>query len=85
MRPYQQEVQDFYKSRDVQFVVIIMIMTNLLCFVVKLEIPLEHFTEGQDIVFHVLEIFFAVAFTIELAINMYGSWFVLFWGHLADL
>lgn len=75
--PKQQEVADFYNRISIQVGVAGLIGANFLTNIVEKEVD----PKGVDYVeiFEALNLFYNIAFTIELAINIYGHWWCEFW------
>jgi len=67
-----------YNSDACQVVVACLIVANFLTNICEKQILPEEDSTGYY-VFEGLELFYNVAFTIELGINIYGHWFCLFW------
>lgn len=76
--PKQTEVRQLYEQKPVQLLVAGLIGANFLVSAIQNQILPD---EGSppDQVFGGFEFFFNVAFSIELLVNMYGSFFFPFW------
>jgi len=74
----QTEVKQFYDSQAVQIGVAFLIFLNFIVEAVAAQMLPEEDSK-EEFVFFMLEIFFNTSFTIELIINLYGSWFFKFW------
>ena len=76
--PYQTSVREVYTRKAVQYGVAALIFGN---FVMSAADKQLNAPPGSDVVllFGKLEIFFAVAFGVELVINMYAHFFSYFW------
>lgn len=75
--PHQEKFDKFYNSLYVQVLVAFLIGANFLANVIEKEIDPDG--DKHEDVFKALELVFNILFTIELAINMYGHWFWVFW------
>jgi hypothetical protein len=75
--PKQAEVESFYNGIQVQVFVAALIGANFLTNIVEKEID----PKGNiyDDIFEGFNLFYNVAFTIELAINIYAHWWCNFW------
>merc|ERR1719204_155261 len=76
--PHQAEFKARYDSSTVQIIVAFIIFLNFVVEAIKSQVLPEKGSPA-DTVFVVFEFFFNIVFLIELAWNMYGSWFWLFW------
>jgi len=74
---YQAQARRFYTRTDVELFVAALIAGSFLANVVQLTIDPSR--EDSEHVFWVLELTFNIAFTIELALNMYAFWCYEFW------
>lgn len=74
---YQHAAKAYYTSMPVQVGVAILICVNFVSNIIEKEIDPDgdKHTHG----FGILEYMFNIVFLIELLLNMYGHWFVLFW------
>ena len=78
--PYQQKVKNFYDHHTTQVVVAVLIFLNFIFSALDAQVlPQDGDDKPTKLAFTVIEMFFTVAFTIELIINMYGSFFSFFW------
>lgn len=75
--PYQLKAAEFYLHRNTEIVVALLICGNFLTNLVEGTIDPQK--DKYVKVFAVFEDFFNIAFAIELAINMYSTWFRHFW------
>lgn len=75
--PRQEEVANFYNSTGIQVFVACLIGANFLTNIIEKEIDPKG-TKHTD-VFGAFGILYNVAFTIELAINIYAHWWCEFW------
>ena len=78
--PGQAAVRHVYQLGVTQALVAVLIMTNFLCTIIEKEID----PYSPDLQFHsptwfLIDQVFTWCFVIELAVNMYGSWFAAFW------
>lgn len=74
---HQEAVGKFYNGISVQVTVACLIGTNFLTNMVEKQIDPAGNLYSE--VFAGLDIFYNVAFTLELAVNMYAHWFCYFW------
>lgn len=76
--PQQTAVRDWYQTDPIQIGVAVLIFANFIVSMSNVEVrPVAG--SGADWVYYGFEIFFNAAFTIELIVNMYGSFPLLFW------
>lgn len=75
--PGQQKVWAFYNSVHIQVFVACLIGANFLTNIVEKEIDPTG-VKYED-VFSVFELLYNIAFTIELAVNLYSHWWCEFW------
>jgi hypothetical protein len=73
----QAEVSKLYNGTKVQVFVAFLICTNFLCNMVEKEI--DPSATKHTGVFEALDLCYNIAFTIELAVNLYSHWFRAFW------
>lgn len=75
--PHQEKVAAFYNSVHIQVFVAFLIGANFLTNIVEKEIDPKgkHYSDT----FGAFGIFYNIAFTIELAINIYAHWWCEFW------
>jgi len=76
--PYQKEIKRFYLLRSIQIFVALVIFMNFLTSSIYAQILPEEGSQ-TDKIFLAFEWFYAYGFLVELLINMYGSFFCLFW------
>jgi len=76
--PYQKEVKWFYNLRSIQIFVALVIFMNFLTSAIYVEILPEEDSQTAR-TFLAFEYFYVYGFLIELIINMYGSFFWVFW------
>jgi len=74
---YQLQAGCFYKNIRVQISVAVLIAGNFVVNIIEKQID-PRGTKYTD-VFYVFELFFNIAFTFELLVNMYAFWFRKFW------
>mmetsp|Transcript_36500 Transcript_36500/g.83888 ORF Transcript_36500/g.83888 Transcript_36500/m.83888 type:complete len:521 (-) Transcript_36500:101-1663(-) len=74
---YQLHARAFYKNIRVQITVAALIAGNFSVNIIEKQID-PRGTKYTD-TFYVFELFFNIAFTIELLVNMYAFWFKRFW------
>lgn len=74
---YQEPAERLYQNDKVQYVVATLIMLNFLTNIIEKEI--DPYREFYPDAWGNFETFYNVVFTIELALNMYGTWFRAFW------
>lgn len=77
--PNQKKVYDFYMSTPAQVAVAVVIGLNFLTNIVEKQI--DPFGDDPDEIFGVFELIYNILFTIELGLNMYGSWWCHFWSN----
>lgn len=81
--PAQQQVATFYNGINVQVFVAFLISANFLTNIVEKEIDpkAETHADGSRVYgeFVIFELVYNIAFTIELAVNIYAHWFREFW------
>lgn len=76
--PKQKELRSFYERKPVQLLVAGLISANFVVSAVQNQIlPAKGST--ADAIFGVFEYAFNMAFSVELLVNMYGSFFFPFW------
>jgi len=75
---FQHPVFKFYHEPRVQYVVAGFILSNFVVECVQRQIDPDPNDKQYEVVWTVLEKIFSSVFLIELIINMYGSWFKLF-------
>jgi len=74
----QEWVRHKYESNFIQIAVAVLIFANFIVSAIeKVVLPQEG--SPEQFVFLIFEWFFGLIFTVELAWNMYGSWWSLFW------
>jgi Ca2+-binding EF-hand superfamily protein len=72
----QKQIQAFYTNSYFQSLIVFLILGNIACAIVELQIH----PEGQlAFIFYVLDVIFTLAFLIELLLNMAANWFRAFW------
>lgn len=76
--PHQLWVADKYANTLVQIFVAVLILVNFVVSALEAQLRPEEGT-GQAHVFKVFEWFFGIIFTMELVVNLYGTWFMPFW------
>jgi len=76
--PYQPKVKAFYETNPIQLGVAGLIFANFFVSAGEAQVVPDEGSEAE-FVFYVFEIIFNFFFTVELIINMYGSWFLHFW------
>lgn len=73
----QKAVYDFYMSTPAQVAVAVVIGLNFLTNIIEKQI--DPFGDVHDTAFGAIGLVYNILFTIELGLNMYGSWFRHFW------
>lgn len=76
--PLQFAVFRFYARGEIQILVAVLIFANFIVSATQAEVLPEHGSVG-DQVFFGFELFFNIAFTTELLVNMYANFFCAFW------
>lgn len=76
--PYQKWVKWFYDLRSIQIFVALVIFMNFVTSAVYVQLLPEK-NSPTDRTFVAFEYFYVYGFLLELVINMYGSFFFLFW------
>lgn len=76
--PYQTTVKWFYDLRSIQIFVALVIFMNFVTSAVYVQLLPEE-DSPTDRTFVAFEYFYVYGFLLELVINMYGSFFFLFW------
>jgi len=74
---YQDQVRAFYKDTRTEVAVAALIGGNFLTNLVQATIDPQN--EKHSDAFDGIDLFFTLAFTIELMVNMYGFWLIPFW------
>jgi len=77
MLPHQKGVYDFYMSTGAQVAVAVVIGLNFLTNIIEKQI--DPFGDKYKEVFEAIGLVYNILFTIELGLNMYGSWWCHFW------
>jgi len=73
---YKVKVYDFYHNPTVMYLVAAIILSNFVMECIQRQI--DPFAEKYPSVWRVSEVFFSSVFLLELLINMYGSWWRVF-------
>lgn len=74
---YQDQARAFYKDTRIEVCVAALIGGNFLTNVIQATIDPQNDTYAD--LFEGIDVFFTIAFTLELMVNMYGSWCCPFW------
>jgi len=77
MLPHQKGVYDFYMSTPAQVAVAVVIGLNFLTNIIEKQI--DPFGDKHIDLFEPIGLVYNIIFTIELGLNMYGSWWCTFW------
>ena len=76
---HARKISAFYHSRPAQFLVAFLLMANFGSNLIEAQFSPGEAEGSEKRVYDVIEVFFAVVFTIELAVNMISFWFKRFW------
>merc|ERR1719245_2793862 len=77
---YQSRVKAFYDTKSIQLFVAGLILLNFVISGVQAQyLPVPGKDDTAISIFNSFEYFFAYAFTVELVVNFYGSYFWQFW------
>lgn len=77
--PFQMQMRNAYASQPVQLLVAGLIFANFILSAYEKQVLAPEGSPEAKVIYN-WEVFFAVAFGIELLCNMYGHWFRAFWG-----
>ena len=80
-RYFQDDAEWLYQHIYTQISVAVLIFANFIANIVEAQIAINGNTAYEVKVFRTFEMFFFVIFLIELALNMYSSWFWKFWNN----